>query len=659
MGNEFFSNYISKHKSFLSYFSLICFFLFFGIGLFSVLPYSNNFFINILIYIKGQGLRNPDKWIRLFKETGLFFLFVSAFFILLFIHFSSNEKLRTLSLKFTLLDDYDYSKENIDNVDLINKKVINKQNVIMFIILFVLFILHAPEDVFTPYLWAEDGSVLIQGAIYDGLKTIFRIDNVGGLWIGQKILSLLCYWLVKPFNTIALLPYIQQILAKLLVTLSVFYFISEDFKWLVKERWFRFIICIALVVFVPQNSVDVVTCETSLPVFFIFTLFLVGLDCLFNPLKLAISWKQTLFLVLFSISWPAAPLALFVAGVAFLRYYIFFLKNKETQKDNLSIEIIKLCIVSVAVIMQVFVILKIGRASSELNLLKRLFFNTACFIFLPFLNSYVTPSLKLFVIGFLCWIAFWKLGKIPLSVILFSAIFSWGLLLLSGMSRPVNLFYNIYLPPRYYFTSFEISLFLIMVASRSIIGNKNTLMRCVVIFVFLAIEISGPYWLEVEGAEFAKVYKRNCFIFDRNGKDIAIIPVGPHEGWNLKIPASIAGPFEDDIDCYIDEINGHTLDLENYEKPDISFIRSEQNNIKGKVKLKYHNDSLTSLFIKNPVDNSFLAAYELSCGGEYCTYSFNLESSYFSSDDIGVEVYGRTKDGTWHKGIMRKPIVIE
>ena len=73
--------------------------------------------------------------------------------------------------------------------------------VIYFLILYALLVFRAPSDFFQPYLWAEDGTVLIQGSIYNGIQSVFQVGN-GAYWVIPKLIALLCYWSVKPFNSI-------------------------------------------------------------------------------------------------------------------------------------------------------------------------------------------------------------------------------------------------------------------------------------------------------------------------------------------------------------------------------------------------------------------------------------------------------------------------
>ncbi len=590
------------------------------VGFALLFPFVGSVAVTVGSMLRGSPLRRPDKWLSLLHKAAAWSLLASA---------------SSLGA-FLLMDRFRHRIQDTQ----------------MFLVLFFLLAMHAPDDFFEPYLWAEDGTVLIQGAVFDGLKCVLVPGN-GCLWTGQKLMAFLCYMLVRPFNSIAALPYIQQTLSKILATFSIFYFVSDRFSWLVEKRLDRFLVCVALTVIFPPNAVDVVTCETSLPVYFIFTVFLIGVDLLVAPKRHEISWGQTAFLVIFALSWPAAPFAIIVAGLSFLRYLACSLRNRTLTTGGLLLELAKTAIVASAVLVQLIVIMGGGRCSSDLDLWHRFVLNTKNFFFLP----YVQPraSWAVFALGLACWILFWAVGRTPPLLLAYSGLFSWGLLLLSSMVSSADGFYQHGLTVRYYFTSFEIALFILMVSAIKLVAHGNETVRKISFFLLLALpvaDVSSNYKLNVVGAEFAKSFKDNCFVFDRKGKDIVRIAIGPWNYWTLTVPANIGGKdVPEDMVLSISAINGNIIDGENYVKLNFNLNPWGTTNLVGQAQIGRDGPSLTGLFMKNPADGSYNAAYAVAAtGGTAFSFSTNLPPPYFSNGGTELVMYGRAADGSWHMG---------
>ena len=202
------------------------------------------------------------------------------------------------------------------------RRICSPENLLFFLILFGLLVYRTPDDFFQPYLWAEDGSVLIQGSIYNGISGLF-VPDIGTYWVIQKLLALLCYWLGLPTHSIAGLPYLMQIFSKILGTLSVMYFISDKFQWLVPKKIYRFGICAAIILLMPQHSYDVLTCETSLPFELFFAAFLIGLDLLCSGKYEMPSWGQAFFLAVLSLSTASALCIAAIVAAAFFQWILF------------------------------------------------------------------------------------------------------------------------------------------------------------------------------------------------------------------------------------------------------------------------------------------------------------------------------------------------
>ena len=57
------------------------------------------------------------------------------------------------------------------------KRKIVSDNFLYFVALFLLLAFRSPMDLITPYLWAEDGTVLIRESVYEGLSIIAKQGN--------------------------------------------------------------------------------------------------------------------------------------------------------------------------------------------------------------------------------------------------------------------------------------------------------------------------------------------------------------------------------------------------------------------------------------------------------------------------------------------------
>ena len=621
------SSFIKRHhqKFFIS--SVVASVLFATVALLLLLPPVQDMLMGAAALVKGRALRKPWKWQNLFHVVAYLSFLMSALFIALA-----------------------YCLRHIEAVlEIVKRHGSLLQKTGMYLILFMLLVMHAPEDFFTPYLWCEDGSVLISGAVSNGIGLLFTVHN-GVFWLAQKLLGLLCYWLVLPFNDIRALPYIQQTAAKLIEPLSVFYFVSDSFSWLVKERRHRFVVCVAVMLL--MSPFDIIPCETSIPFFFIFTVFLVGLDLLFNPERKGILWKHVIFLMLFALSSAGAPMALFVAGLSFLRFLVRSLKAKSVGAKELSLETMKTVLVAVAVGIQLAVILTHGRTSTDLDLWNRLVLNTKNFMFIPYRSGTSSWSI-LFVIGLACWILYWRGGRIALPVLAYSWVFSWGMMLLSSMVESADFFYLKDGAARYFISSFEIAVFLLVVASIGIMLRGRGLHKMLLLLLFLTIPVDAyrNYKTFVPGADFADAYRRHSFVFDRKGSDTAVIPIGPWHYITMRIPARIeTESAADDMDIMTETVN---WDTENG-------TSSRTVSITGLVATVDGARALTALFLRNPADGrSFHAAYKISAvkdaPDEKRFFAFNLPPEYFTGGHTELELYGKAEDGSLHKGRVVLP----
>ena len=497
-----------------------------------------------------------------------------------------------------------------------------------FIMLFLLYSLRTWNDTFAPYLWAEDGSVLIQGSIFDGINSIFQPRN-GTYWVIQKIIALLCYRIVLPFNQLQVLPLLQGTITKLIAVFSVFYFMSSRFEWLVKKKIQRFYICAGIILLMPMHSADVLTCDTSLPFLLNFTVFLLSLDFMFRKKAAMLSITETIFIILMALSTAAAPFAAAAAVLAAGRWVIAGRQeNTLTRKDLLSVGI-KLIFIAAAAFMQVMCLFSGSRVNKSLDIINRLILNTRSFIFFPYWENF--HSWTFFFLGLIIWLFLMYRSKISKCVILYCAGFSYAFLLYCSMTSPAASFYQS-IAGRYVFLSYEISVLLLGLALCSLFAEKGALKRLGQLILAVCLAVAAiSYHVKVIGEEFIDVYRVNIGVFQEDGKNLVKIPIGPWELWLLTIPADLPDKFIEDMDIKINKIQ------KGYEHFQVSGL------------IESAGQDYARLFLKL-ADESYIAAVSLakaSASAKQYTFSISIPSDAFPSGCV-LEFVGQTLNEEYH-----------
>lgn len=527
------------------------------------------------------------------------------------------------------------------------------ENTIFFLVLFVLLALRAPKDLFTPYLWAEDGAVIIQGAIYDGVKAIFTPGN-GAYWVIQKALGVLCYWAVLPTNSIAALPYLLQIVSKMLTVFSIMYFMSDRFQWLVPKKIYRFAICIGIVLLIPQHASDLVTCDTSLPFALFFTAFLISLDLLCSGKYEMLSRWQTVFFVLLSLSIASAPCIAAIAITVFAQWLFMQIKSKTVDRKQIFWAVLKLLAVLLAVLIQTQQVLSSGRVNADLDMLNRILLNTKSFIFFPYWNQ--LHSWTAFFIGLACWLNLCYFAKLPWKVPVYCGAFSFLYMLYCSMVGSPEEFYSGLMTGRFVVTSFEISALMIGLAITRLWDSRRKINRNIGYVLLAGIMVLSlkTYNIEVIGSASAESYKMHNGVFAVNGSDHAFISIGPWHPWIMRIPADISTkPMEDDLEIGIEVIDGIFVHNENF-----AHIRSDSyHSASGWVRTSTPNQTLQKLFVK--LGNQYVAAEKITIRDNFQNnalthngWEFYLHPDYFTDGSTTLEIVGETADGKWHRGFI-------
>jgi hypothetical protein len=541
------------------------------------------------------------------------------------------------------------------------KRKIVSDNFLYFVALFLLLAFRSPMDLITPYLWAEDGTVLIRESVYEGLSIIAKQGN-GAYWVIQRIFGLVCYWLLKPFGSIEALPYIMQVLSKSLNVLSVMYFMSDRFSWLVSEKKYRFGICAGIILLMSQYANDTLTCDTSLPFGLFFGVFLIGLDLLCEHKYEFISTMQTVFLTLMALSIASAPCIGVLVGVIAIQWIFYHRKDRLKKKTWFSFGI-KICFVWSAVAIQTYCVLMSERSGSEWDLFHRLLLNTKSFMFFPYWNQF--HSWTAFFCGLSIWAVILYMGRISWKVVMYSGGFSYLYMLYCSMADQAENAFAGTMVARYVFTCFQIAAFMLGIAIIYLLSQKSKLKKYMAysIGMSLAILALRTYDIPVLDAQIADSYKIYSGLFDEKGKDRVWIPIGPYRPWKFDIPAEISmQPMKSDLEFGVERLDNKLTGTEEFG------CLSDNSNweISGWATTSTKNQVFKRLLIKNK--SYYIATTELTIReifqDEQRTHNgfrftvTNDATLCFKDGTTKLEIVGQTEDGVWHSGILDIPTIL-
>ncbi len=404
---------------------------------------------------------------------------------------------------------------------------------IYFFALFLLLCLRSPQDVYTPYLWGEDGEVLLKGSVEFGPSALFKVF-AGTFWVIQRAISLVCYEICVVFRNLTYYPQMQGIICKLIGTASISYFLNERFSWLVKERFFRFIICACVIFSIPFYASDVIICDTSVPFYMNFTVFLIGLDTLCKKESRPITIPETVFLCILSISSAAAPFAAAIAFFSFLRW-IFVKRESLPTKGKIALEAAKMCLVCACALIQVICIMQSSRTANEWKLLTRIIICLKGLVYAPYFYSYASWGVSL--LGLCGFAALAYFSKVPWKIVAYTAVFSFGFLLYSSMIVEPDLVQALIFQEtesigRYILFSYMVAAFILALEITTLLKEKRAL-KCLGIFlsaIYMSLSIS-TYSLKLLGPQYVDCYRDSISVFTPDGKQSLAIQVGPNLFW--------------------------------------------------------------------------------------------------------------------------------
>ena len=527
-----------------------------------------------------------------------------------------------------------------------------------FLLLFAIYALRSPEDFFSSYLWAEDGTVLISGSVLEGFGTIFTPTN-GTLWLIQKLLAFVCYKLLSLFNGMKWLPVFQGCVTRLAAVGGIFYFTSDKFSWIVQDRVKRFFICVLITLMLPMRAYDVFTCDTSLPFVLNIVAFYIGLNLLCRETPSSMTACETIFMALLALSTAAAPFVAAVAGLSALRWLIYHVREKDLQPRAAVAEGVKLTLVLCAVLLQLKTIMGGGRVSASIDLPARILLSIQAFVMLPYWQNF--NMWALFALSLIGWGGLLYLSKVSWRIVVYCAFFSFGFLLYSSMVTSVQDAYNTLggEGPRFTLLSYAISTVLLGIVLCRLWERNKTFkpVFCLILSTLLFISLQ-TYHVPTVGTEFIGLYDRNITLFENHGRDLVCIPIGPWRPWTMSIPSSISEKIvDDDMTIIVDAVDGQ------FAAEGVSIDASRETvDIIGWASTK-DGKPFTHLFLKEP-DGTYKAQLSADMRLDvadnldndellHSGFTVNTGISSFTDGTTSLEFVGRTSDGAYHRGVAQ------
>lgn len=412
--------------------------------------------------------------------------------------------------------------------------------VLCFVALLCIYSLRVIPDLYRSYLWCEDGTGLFQESMRRGPFALFD-KPAGYFWFVPRLVSLISYWICLPFGSIKYLPQLQGFLTKLIATVSVFYFFSGRFEWLVKSRVSRFFICVLVVISIPTSAYETVPADVSLPFVMNFTPFLIGLDALFGPEERSVTVFETIFLSLLALSTASAPFCAAVAVFACVRW-LWVSKGKE-EKKKVAAGVICTVVVTACSLFQTITTLLSPREISDLSLLRRMFVCARDFVFFPYLESY--KSVLFWIVALLGWIIVACLAKTSWKIVLYTAVYAYGFLFYCSMvGNPDYISWVISsgIGARYFLVNYMTAFFLLGVHINNLFMYDKVRRTMGAALCMSAFVIAGPtYLIGMPNPDLSFPYAYCVDMFDLKGGSMLVIPIAPETHYRIYIPADFSG----------------------------------------------------------------------------------------------------------------------
>ncbi len=433
--------------------------------------------------------------------------------------------------------------------------------VLSFIVLFLLYSVRVLTDNFASYLWCEDGLALINDAIYRGPASLFDAPR-GTIWFIPRLIGFVSYHICRMLKDITYLPQLMSLITKVVATGGFMYFMSDRFGWIVKDRAWRFIICAMTVLAIPTEAYETVPCDTSIPFILNFTVFLIGLDTLFGPVRRPVGIGEAVFLTLQSLSTAAAPFCGAVAVFACARW-LFVKPEKERAAKCVVKGIVCTLMVVAGTIYQMITFITGPRDASSLSLGKRLFVCAKDFVFFPYLDSY--RNVLLWIIGLGGWVLIILLAKLSWKMIAYCAVYGYAFLFYCSMTDSADAITKVIssgIGSRYYLMNYLIAFFLLGVGIYRLF-TIDKIRKCDGALLLLSmLLISVPtYIIDIAGLETAFTYDYCSGLYDPEGGCRYVVSIAPDPLYRVVFPGNLPGHESSGSEAqgFVETVNGQSI----------------------------------------------------------------------------------------------------
>ncbi|KLI17120.1 hypothetical protein SU46_08795, partial [Brachyspira hyodysenteriae] len=389
-------------------------------------------------------------------------------------------------------------------------------------------------------LWAEDGRIFLQQYIDIGINSLF-IEYAGYYHLLPRILTIISFNLSKILtNTITLTPLFMNLFAIIIgICLISYIFLSKECKYI--SNYNLRVLLSFLIISIPFSP-EIFFNLTNLHWILSYFMFLTAISILYNN-KLP-NYFISISIFIFSLS---SVYGIFIS----LSVFIYLLSNLLKEKNILTYikkinihNILKIFILNIGVVIQLYNILFSGRVNSEksdliLNILYMIYaVSHKIFILNDMINIYCTIII---ILLFLLLIVLIPLiinlykNKIYLYIIMF--MFLSILVYCSGQTIETTtiILNSVKSGGRYVFVTGTIMLtFIIYAYDNIIIINKS---KFIFLYKVIILLISINFLLNINNINILTDMGWNKLskYYNPNSTNIIEIPINPN-GWIIKIP---------------------------------------------------------------------------------------------------------------------------
>ena len=231
---------------------------------------------------------------------------------------------------------------------------------ITFFICLIIFLSISIDIIWQPFIHAEDGIIFLNDAMEKGIHSLF-ITYGGYFVVLSRMIAIIAICFGKIFNSFILVTSIMKWCTIIYTIICVNYINSKDFEQIIKNRILRLVVSI-LAMLVMANHIYMIYNATGIHWWGGLLAFIAGLVFLTNKTP---SYYIIPFLILAILSSPSA-LLIAIPIIFYIVNKIWKEKNKIKEEKtkyllNNKFELIKLIIIAIAGLLQVYAIIFVSK----------------------------------------------------------------------------------------------------------------------------------------------------------------------------------------------------------------------------------------------------------------------------------------------------------